>query len=157
MKDERGKIKTEGRSRRQTAGAGGRELTVEGVGTFALTARRRIFFYCLLLLPSASCSCLLPLFSVVALSVEEAELLFAQRGVGDLDLHLAKRAVGGAVRGRVGDEVLRAQLVPNLREGGGEVFRVFGEEGATARLLRDVAQEVAAHLALAEVPVADAD
>src|SRR5437588_4091661 len=146
----------EGKSRRK-AGAGGRRQEQEAVEENSpARGQGESADACYSQLP-ASCSCLLPLFSVVALSVEEAELLFAQRGVGDLDLHLAKRAVGGAVRGRVGDEVLRAQLVPNLREGGGEVFRVFGEEGATARLLRDVAQEVAAHLALAEVPVADAD
>src|SRR5919198_4558179 len=107
--------------------------------------------------PSVSPSSFILPPRVVALAVEEAELLFAQRGVGDLDLHLAQRPVAGAVGGRVGDEVLRAQLVLDLREGGGEVFRVFGEEGAAARLLRDLAQEVAAQLALAEMFVADAD
>jgi hypothetical protein len=43
---------------------------------------------------------------VVALAVEEAEFIFAQLGVGDLDLYFAVFAVGLAVGGGVGDEVL---------------------------------------------------
>src|SRR2546423_14398640 len=84
------------------------------------------------------------LLRVVALAVEEAEVLFAQFGVGDLDLELAEAAVLRAVDGRVGDEVLRAELLLDLGEGRGQVGGGFGEEGAAPRLLCDVAEEVAA-------------
>src|SRR5438874_1813804 len=110
MKDEGWKSKREGR--RQEAGAGGRELSVVSGSALVLTVRRRMLL-------TASCPCLLPPLSVVALAVEEAELVFAQGRVGDLDLHFAQGAVGRAVRGRVGDEVLGAKLVLNLGEGGG--------------------------------------
>src|SRR5206468_2743424 len=60
--------------------------------------------------------------SEVALPVCEAQVLFSEVGVDHINLHLAERAVLCLVQRRVGDEVLRAQLVLNLREGGAEVF-----------------------------------
>src|ERR1043165_10178791 len=91
----------------------------------------------------------------VALAVCEPELLFAQFGVDDLDFDLAEGAVLRLVRGRVGDEVLRAQLVLNLREGRAEVFLVAREVGATARALADLVERALVHAV--EIVVADAD
>ena len=94
---------------------------------------------------------------VVALAVEQTDVLPAEFGVGDLDLNLAEAAVRRAVRRRVGDEVLRAQLLLDLGEDRGEFVSRSGEEGAAPGLLGDFAQEVAAHLADLEMLVADAD
>src|SRR5437588_575073 len=91
----------------------------------------------------------------VALAVGKAQFLFAQFGVDDLDLDLAERAVLRLVRGRVGDEVLRAQLVLNLREGRAEVFLVAREVGAASRALADLVERAFVHAV--EVVVADAE
>src|SRR5688572_27491389 len=82
--------------------------------------------------PRSACRLLL---CVVALTVVEAEVLLPESGVGDFDLEAAVGAVAGAVGGGVGDEVLRAQLLLDLGEGGGEVRGALGEEGAAAGLL----------------------
>src|SRR5256714_2023298 len=92
----------------------------------------------------------------VALAVREAQIFFAQFGVDHFDLHLAEGSVLRTVEGRVGDEVLRAQLVLNLREGRAEVFLVAREVGAPARALADLAEASFVHAVEAEA-VADAD
>ena len=67
---------------------------------------------------------------VVALPVVEAEFFLAECGVRDLDGDAAVGAVAFFVRGRVGQQVLRAQLLVDLREGGVQLAAVLGEEGA---------------------------
>src|SRR5204863_7683915 len=86
----------------------------------------------------------------VALAVGEAQIFFAQFGVDHFDLHLAEGSVLRTVEGRVGDEVLRAQLVLNLREGRAEVFLVAREVGAPARALADLAEASFVHAVEAE-------
>src|SRR4051812_21033295 len=96
-----------------------------------------------------------PPLRVVALAVEEAQFLFAQLGVDDLDADLAERAVAPGVGGAVGQQILRAQLLLNLREGRAEFLPVLREEDAPARPLGDFFERALVYL----VPffVADAD
>src|SRR5207237_822912 len=91
----------------------------------------------------------------VALAIGEAQALFAQVGVGDVELDLAELPVARLVGRRVGDQVLRAQLLLNLREGRAQVFLILGEVGAPARVLGDFLER--GLFDAVEVCVADAD
>src|ERR1044071_252125 len=86
----------------------------------------------------------------VALAVGEAQLRLLQLGVDHVDLHLAEGAVLRLVRGRVGDEVLRAQVFLNLREGQAQVVLVAREVGAPARPLGNLPKTPLVHALEAE-------
>src|SRR6266850_1849043 len=78
----------------------------------------------------------------IALPVSELELLLAELRIGNLDLHLTKRAILLPIGWRIGYQVLRAQFLLNLREGCAQILLIFRKESASAGALRELTERI---------------